>query len=131
MIEVYNFRRNGTQKEILLSNPRRPVEEAVKQLLLSELGFGGILTKSSDTMIEVETWVMNCLDRTVFEGPKDEMEILIAAVLLWHEAEKKVSFDEWWKKVSEITDGVPLLVKMAAPQVMKDLVLKELAKRDA
>jgi len=130
VIEVYNYRRNGPYaKEVLLLKITRTLEEAARQLLLSELGWGGRITKSSDTMIEVATQVLSCQDRTTFEGAKEEMDLLAAAVLLWHEAEKNISFDEWWKRVSEITNGVPLLVKMTAPQVMKGLVLEELARK--
>lgn len=128
MIEVRNYRSNGTAKEVLLSNPLRPLEEAMRQLLISELGWGGRITKSSEAAIEVETTIMSCRDRTVFSGPPEEMRQLFAAVLLWHEADKKVSFEAWWKRVSEVTDGVPLLVKLAAPQIKKDMILEELAK---
>jgi hypothetical protein len=127
MIEVRNYRSNGGS-EILLSNPERPLDEAIRQLLVSELAYGGQVSGSTETSLEVKTEIMGCHDRTVFSGPLEEMKQLFIAAVLWRKAEKKVSFDDWWKEVSEKTDGVPLLVKMLGPHVNADLVWKELAK---
>lgn len=127
MIEVRNYRSNGGA-EILLSNPERTLDEALKQLLVSELAYGGQISGSTETSLEVKTEIMGCHDRTVFSGPLEEMKLLFIATVLWKKAEKKVSFDEWWKEVSAKTDGVPLLVKMMAPQVNAELTRKEIAK---
>jgi len=127
MIQILNYRSNGGP-EILLSRHERTFEEALRQLVQSELGFGGWITKSSETLVEVRTDIMSCRDRTVFMGPKEEMEGLLLAVILWEEAEKKVSFDEWWHQVSQATGGVPLLVKLAAPMIQATLIAKELEK---
>lgn len=127
MIEVQNYRSNGGS-EILLSNPWRSLDEALRQLLVSELAYGGQISGSTETSLEVKTEIMGCHDRTVFSGPLEEMKMLFMAAVLWRKAEKKVSFDDWWKEVSEKTDGVPLFVKMLAPTINADLVWKEIAK---
>jgi hypothetical protein len=127
MISVHNYRSNGGP-EVLLVQLERPLEEALRQLCVFELGYGGVLSKATEALIEVKTDIMGCRDRTVFAGPPEEMEQLFMALLLWNEAEKKVSFDEWWKRVSEMTDGNPLLVKLSAPIVKADLIFKELEK---
>lgn len=127
MIEVRNYRSNGGA-EILLSNPERTLDEALKQLLVSELAYGGQISGCTETSLEVKTEIMGCHDRTVFSGPLEEMKLLFIATVLWRKAEKKVSFDDWWKEVSAKTDGVPLLVKMMAPQVNAELTWKELGK---
>ena len=127
MIEVRNYRSNGGP-EILLSNPERTLDEALKQLLVSELAYGGQISGSTETSLEVKTEIMGCHDRTVFSGPLEEMKLLFLATLLWRKAEKRVSFDDWWKEVSAKTDGVPLLVKMMAPQVNAELTWKEIGK---
>jgi hypothetical protein len=127
MIEVRNYRSNGGP-EVLLLQWERPLEDALRQLCVFELGYGGVLTKATEALIEVKTDIMGCRDRTVFAGPPEEMAQLFMALLVWSEAEKKVSFDEWWKKVSEMSDGNALLVKLTAPHVKADLIFKELEK---
>lgn len=127
MIEVRNYRSNGGP-EVLLSNPERTLDDALRQLLVSELAYGGRISGCTETSLEVKTEIMGCHDRTVFSGPLEEMKLLFIATVLWKKAEKKVSFDEWWKEVSAKTDGVPLLVKMMAPQVNAELTRKEIAK---
>lgn len=127
MIEVRNYRSNGGA-EILLSNPERTLDEALKQLLVSELAYGGQISGFTENSLEVKTEIMSCHDRTVFSGPIEEMKFLFIATVLWRKAQKKVSFDDWWKEVSAMTDGVPLLVKMMAPQVNAELTWKEIAK---
>jgi len=127
MIEVQNYRSNRGP-EILLSNPQRSLDEALRQLLVSELAYGGQISDSTETSLEVKTEIMGCHDRTVFSGPLEEMKLLFMAAVLWRKAEKKVDFDDWWTEVSKKTDGVPLFVKMMAPQVNAELTWKELGK---
>jgi hypothetical protein len=117
MISVHNYRSNGGP-EVLLVQLERPLEEALRQLCVFELGYGGVLSKATEALIEVKTDIMGCRDRTVFAGPPEEMEQLFMALLLWNEAER----------VSEMTDGNPLLVKLSAPIVKADLIFKELEK---
>jgi len=128
MIEIWSYRqKNGP--EILLSSRYADLDDATRSLLKYELGYGGQITEVSDEKIEVVTRIMHCNDRTVFSGTKDEILDLQAAVYLWLKAEKEVSFDEWYKKVSEVTNGVPLLVAMSAGILKGEMVKEKLAQQ--
>jgi hypothetical protein len=125
LIEIWSYRKKEGP-EILLSNRYAEIEEAIVSLLKYELGYGGRVTVLTDEKIEVETLIFHCKDRTVFSGSKEEMQDLLATAYLWLKAEKEVSFDNWHRKVSEVTNGVPLRVVMAAGILQGELVREKL-----
>lgn len=125
MIEIQSYRRKGGP-EFLTSTRKAEIPQALESLFKYELGFGGSITAVGDDHLEVTTKILHNEDRTVFTGPKEEIEHLQAAALLWARAAKDVSMDEWWKRVSAATDGVPLLVTMSAGIIHGELVKEKL-----
>lgn len=125
MIEIWNFRQKQGP-EILLSSRYEELGDAIISLLKYELGYGGVITSVTDDHIEVTTRIMHCKDRTVFSGEKEEMQYLLTAVCRWLKAEKEVSIEAWYQKVSEVTNGVPLFVAMASGILKGQLVAEKL-----
>jgi hypothetical protein len=125
MIEIWSYRQKEGS-EILLSSRYEDLGGAILSLLKYELGYGGVVTSVTDDRMEVMTRIMHCKDRTVFSGEKEEMRDLQAAVYLWLKAEKEVSFDAWYQKVAEVTNGVPLYVVMASGILKGQLVVEKL-----
>lgn len=125
MIEIWSYRQK-VGPEILLSSRYAEIGEAIISLCKYELGYGGIVTSLTEDQIEVTTMIMHCKDRTVFSGPKEEMENLLVMTYLWLKAEEEVSIDAWYKKVSEVTNGVPLFVVMASGILKGELVKEKL-----
>lgn len=128
MIEIWSYRqKNGP--EILLNSRYAETKEAIESLCKYELGYGGQITVLTSEKIEVVTMIMHCKDRTVYSGTKEAMKDLVIAACLWLRADREVSFDEWWKRVSAVSDGVPLLVAMSAGIVRGDLVKEKLVEQ--
>lgn len=125
MIEIWSYRQK-IGPEILLSSRYAEIDEAIISLCKYELGYGGVVTSLTDDRIEVSTRILHCHDRTVFSGSKEEMQDLLGAVYLWLKAEKEVSFDAWYEKVSKVTNGVPLLVAMSSGILKGELVKEKL-----
>ncbi len=125
MIEIWSYRKKDGP-EILLSSRYAEVNEAIVSLCKYELGYGGVVTSLTEDHIEVSTRIMNCKDRTVYSGSKEEMENLFAVLYLWLKADKEVSIDAWSKKVLEVTNGVPLYVVMASGILKGELVKEKL-----
>lgn len=123
MIEIWSYRQKSGP-EILLSSRYAECDDAIISLLKYELGYGGVVTEVADDRLEVTTRIMHCKDRTVFAGEKEEMAFLLTAVAVWLKAEKEVSVEAWYKKVSEVTNGVPLYVVMASG-ILKGQLVKE------
>lgn len=125
MIEIWSYRQKEGP-EILLGNRYADIGEAIMSLCKYELGYGGQVTHLSNEKIEVATKILHCKDRTVYSGTLEEMKDLVVSVLLWHQAEMKVSAEEWWKLVSDVSNGVPLLVTMSAGILKGNLVKEKL-----
>lgn len=125
MIEIWNFRQKDGP-ETLISSRYAETDEAIISLCKYELGYGGVITSITEEHIEVKTQVFHCHDRTVFSGAKEDMESLQVAAYLWLKAEKEISMDAWYQKVSEVTKGVPLLVAMSAGILKGELVKEKL-----
>lgn len=125
MIKVQNFRANGGPEEAQ-SECDVDLKEAMDRLLRYELAFGGKISTITAETLEVKTRVLDCFDRTVFSGTKEEMEPLFASAALYLEAEKKVNVDELLLKVGEVTGGKPLLVAMATPLLQGQAVFEQL-----
>jgi len=125
VIEIWSYRqKNGP--EALLHNRYAEVGEALTSLCRYELGYGGQLTLLTNVRIEVVTRVLHCKDRTVYAGTGDDMKDLVTAALLWKQADLRVTMDEWWQLVSDVTNGVPLLVTMSAGILRGNLAKEKL-----
>jgi hypothetical protein len=125
MIKIWSYRQK-VGPEILLSSRYEELGDSIISLLKYELGYGGVITSITDDHLEVITRIMHCKDRTVFSGEKEEMQYLLTAVHMWLKAEKEVSIDAWYQKVSEVTNGVPLYVVMASGILKGQLVAQKL-----
>lgn len=115
MIQVTN-ERNGQ----LLCKPTRTVKEALQQLIVSELGFGGRITQMEEDKICVDTYILNCRDVTTFEGSQEDMSLLFEAgvtSIQISQCKNPALFDQQVDKVMEITKGNPLLIKLASPMI--------------
>ncbi len=68
-------------KEGCISGQSRSVtiEEAVRILVICEIGFGGRVTHLSRTSVETSTHVIGCLDVTTFTGSEQDMALLVKA----------------------------------------------------
>lgn len=128
MIEIWSYReKNGP--EILLHSRYADTQEAIRSLYKYELGYGGQITDLTDEKIEVVTHILNCKDRTVYTGAKGVMNDLVIAACLWLQADKEVSFDDWWKRIAEASKGNALLVTTSAPLIRGDMVMEKLAQQ--
>lgn len=125
MIEIWSYRQKQGP-ETLLSSRYEELGDAIISLLKYEMGYGGVITSVTDDHLEVTTRIMHCKDRTVFSGEKEEMQFVFTAVHMWQKAEKEVSVDVWYKKVAEVTSGVPLYVVMASGILKGQLVVEKL-----
>jgi hypothetical protein len=128
VIEIWAYRQKDGP-EILLGNRYADTKEAIESLCKFELGYGGQVTELGAERIEVVTTILHCKDRTVYIGSKEAMTDLVVAACLWLRADRKVSFDDWWKSVSAATKGVPLLVAMSAGILRGELVKKKLVEQ--
>lgn len=128
MIEIWSYRQKDSP-EILLHNRYAETEEAIQSLCKYELGYGGQVTELTGEKIEVVTKILHCNDRTVYSGTKEAMKDLVITACLWLRADKEVSFDDWWKRVSDMTHGGPLLVAMSAGILRGELVKEKLAQQ--
>lgn len=125
MIEIASYRqKNGP--EILLHSRKEEIGRALESMCKYELGYGGTVSFATNEKVEIITHIMGCKDRTVFSGTQEEMKDLLAALLLWLGAEKAVSSDAWWTLVSQVTNGVPLLITMSAGILKGELVKEKL-----
>lgn len=117
MIEIFNYRNNGGG-ETLLSNPLVSMEDAMESLVKYELGYGGqisdVKASGDRTTIEIKTRVLSCQDRTVFDGPKDEMMPLLQACKVWMEAGKRVDMGKVASDLCHAMGGNALLITSSA-----------------
>lgn len=79
LITVYQFRDN----QELARPSTRTIKDALRMLLLAELGFGGVVTKVDPVKLVVTTPVMGLQDVTVFESTEDDMLLLTEAAYYW------------------------------------------------
>lgn len=121
MILHSNFRDNGGGEQEIGIFPQTPLD-ALESLVVAEIGWGGSFTVFTATKLEIRTGVMHCKDRTVFEGPADEMELLVkaayAAMILRQEHGDELinlAADDL-ERLPEGAKGVPLFVTTLGPK---------------
>ena len=122
MIRHTNLRDNGDgQKNI--GDYEQSAADALRSMVVFELGYGGIVSDLSPTSVVVKTRVLACKDTTIFEGSEEEMEFIVRVAahhvaLMSDEAsrntlvEKAVDFLEM---LPEGIRGVPFYITMMAP----------------
>ncbi len=121
MITVTNFRNNGMECPPVTSE--EAASKALESLVVFELGFGGHVTGLSRTRVAVNTNILGCKDRTVFEGPAEEMEFIVR-VATYHAtitSEKEIrsalieNAAEFLNDLPRNIGGVPLYISMMTP----------------
>ncbi|MBY0359850.1 MAG: hypothetical protein K2W82_17740 [Candidatus Obscuribacterales bacterium] len=122
MVKHTNFRRSrrGGAEVEFSSYAQSPVD-ALASLCLSELGYGGQVTLLTPTKIEVQTQITSYIDRTVFEGSVEDMQMLVqaataAAFMLAKHRDKLVEgAAQALEQMPETCRGVALVVTNVAP----------------
>jgi len=85
-VTVQYFRSNGGPEELMVSREEPPFD-AVLQMVVYELGYGGTPSITSPTEIQVRTNVLNCRDRSVFRGTPSDLRPLMEALAYWYHPE--------------------------------------------
>lgn len=107
-------------------------KKALESLVIYELGFGGVVTKLSKTCIEVRTLVMACIDTTIFEGPEEEMALLVEAAAIslvtnpLADDAPPAYTDAAMASVMSQTKGNVSLLTMAGPMILGSISIKSL-----
>lgn len=118
MITVDNRRIRGME-EFPLWSGQRPVQDAFRQLAVSEFGFGGIVETLSETTIVVFTRVMGCVDRTTFSGSEGDMASLFRLAVLVNLVETRTNCERIREEAIRSIVSIPELNK---PLITRDLL---------
>lgn len=76
MIHRVDFRDKGAGTKNQGESFQTPAE-AVRSMVVFELGYGGCVTDLSLTKVVVETDIYGTKDTTILEGTKEEMEFIV------------------------------------------------------
>ncbi len=131
MIKITAYRKKeGMGKHELGSPHEQPLLEALKSLVVYELGYGGFATEITTTRVVVETRVMSCLDTTIFEGSAKEMEPIVTVAAL-HTLIAGKCRETLINKTSEVLGnlpegarGVPFYIAATAPMILGEFSVK-------
>ncbi len=98
-------------------------EAAFTRLVRGELMFGTQLTKITETTVECRTLILGSIDITIWTGSQEEMSSLLEAAFLYtYLSSNKPEMDSFANrsidKVMMVTNGKPLLVKLASGMIM-------------
>jgi hypothetical protein len=112
VITEHNYRNNGRECPVITSAVTQ--DKALERLVVYELGYGGSPTRVEPTVVEVDTQVLGCQDRTVWEGSVEEMQPLVE-ICAWvaHTYTEEVHAalaNSLAPKLMEVTHGNPFLV---------------------
>lgn len=129
MIKHTNLRDKG-QGVKNLGEYEQSTAEALKSMVVYELGYGGVITELSPTKVVVETHIFGgTKDTTIFEGPKEEMELIVKAAahhaaLIGDEASRNVLIEksvDFLGTLPKEVGGLPLFIAMTAPMIMGEM----------
>ena len=124
-ITISVYRRQSTEKQnTLITEYTASLDGAIVSFVKYELGYGGRLADFSDTMITIETPIMNKIDTTVYSGEASDIDKLLQVADLWLDLEKTISFDDYWERTEKITKGVALLVRGLFGKIWGDMVFE-------
>lgn len=129
MIHRFNYRSSSGRPEELISDFDEPTSQALSCLVLSELGFGGVVSKLTETVVEVKTIVLHTLDRTVFQGTVEEMKSLVAFACLYVQMTNKhrdTLISTAANSLCNLTGGNALLVTATAGMVLGSTSIRTL-----
>lgn len=117
MIKYLNQRNNGSQCEPVIRDCTPG--EALKSLVVYELGFGGAVVTIERDCVVVSTRVLNCTDLVTFSGPEDEMQLLVKAAVIHQALLSGLLKNQGYQKnlarrLVELGFGIPLLIKANA-----------------
>ncbi len=117
MIAVHGTRQKGDQ--VLENCPERhnkSVGKAVIDLVKNELGFGGQVRFVSETKITIETYILNCIDTTTYEGDRHSMKTLYKGLSVFNALhDNNDVFNKDVDRVMHATGGKKLLLKFSVP----------------
>lgn len=120
MIKHTNLRNNGNGMHDLGGAYEQKVTDALRSLVVYEFGYGGMVYDLSRTRVVVDTHIMSCHDRTIFEGAEDEMAWLVKAaschaLLMGDKTFHKALVERCADQMMDLTGGVPLFCALTAP----------------
>lgn len=124
MIKVTNERTRGAEMPFEALTFVRSIDAALNSLVEFELGYGGRVVSLDPTRIVVVTYIMNCRDTTTFEGSVDDMKLLVEVSvnmeLIRAETQSPGNklFDTVTSNIMRVTNGNPLMVKLASGLLM-------------
>ena len=112
------YRMNGGPEELMCEGPQS-LDEALVSMLKFEYGYGGRPTVIRPTRVATFTTVLNCRDRTVWEGSEEEMRplVLVSRAFLdtLHPEVNHVLAETLAPKLHEASGGNAFLVSGLAP----------------
>lgn len=82
MIKITNMRVRGNEPAFDPLIDERGLERSFRYLVEAELGWGGKVTELTETRIVTVTYVLDCVDTTIFEGCAEEMLPLVKVAAL-------------------------------------------------
>ncbi|OGN04402.1 MAG: hypothetical protein A3B99_04950 [Candidatus Yanofskybacteria bacterium RIFCSPHIGHO2_02_FULL_44_12b] len=123
MIRQTNLRDNGQGMKRDIGGCRRPLMAALESMVVYELGYGGSVTDLSETKVVVETVVLGCKDATIFEGSREEMELIVRvaachAVIMGDETSRGAIIErvaDFLGTLPSDVGGSPLYISLMAP----------------
>lgn len=128
MIRQKNFRVRSESEGQLYQGEyeHSTIAKALENMVVAELGYGGIVTEISPARIVVETHISGCKDTAVFEGPTEEMEFIVRiaahhAVLMSDETSRNAFIDkavDFLDALPGEMGGTPLYISMVTPFLM-------------
>jgi hypothetical protein len=91
------------------------IERALKTLIEFELGYGGRVTTYMCGVVEVQTSILNCLDRTRWEfHPESDEFGFVRDYCQVHSIVNSTLTDAEIQRVMSVTQGNPLLIKLGS-----------------
>jgi hypothetical protein len=106
------------------------VDKALRLFVMYEIGYGGYVVNFSDTRLEVVTNILSKVDKTLFEGSKEDMALLLEAAAVSVVTRPFSPFvtpeynDAMVEVVMEFTQGRPNLIAMASGMLMGNFSIK-------
>jgi hypothetical protein len=123
MITINNLRTRGNEPPFAPIVNETSIQKALENLLIYELGYGGIVTDITPTSVTTVSHVMGCVDTTIFTGSEEEMQLLtiaasiavnrdlVEAVYGKNESGMADAISDY---ILRVTEGKPLLIEMGS-----------------
>ena len=115
MVRIESLRKSGRDFE-LISEQERDSRHVLQHLIAAEFAFGGRTVEASRGRLVVQTKILSHIDRTIYTGSVEDMEILLKAAAVYEETYKdnELIENQLAKRCTDFAKGSPLLTVAAA-----------------